>query len=348
MPSAAHSSLIGSNLVSAAVTVLRDAANFPFSSDSPFNTAIGSGAVFGDTNDPQYVTMSSGTTTLNTTSWTVSVATSTASDPAVTVDSTKDTVQPQSTTGSPTAQSFVTLSTLHVQAHPPDIEALNYTDSDYASTAYDTWTCFIQPNGHTVQEITGTVRQLSTSEWSAKHASISDTYTNGLNQGRRASNTSNLAGLIRKADLAQGVIAHAIAMSLGPDQLGDPNGTTTYANQFQWPAYAADQPVNYTGNIRMGTLFAIPGTTSVASLGLSGAGLMLAHALQDYGAYVIARGNTSHQIINAEYELSSTDRNSISSAWATLCPMMRRVTNNSVSTVGGGGTPRKPALPPVQ
>jgi len=347
MPGIARTAAFGADNNVQVDVQLRDATLFPFSSDSPFNTAIGSGAVFGDTSDPQYQSVTLGSATLNTASWTVSVAMASYTDPLVTVTSTKDTVYAQSTTGTPTAQSFVTLSSLYIPANP-DIEALNYTASDYASTPYDTWTCIIQPNGHTVQEITGKVSQQSSTQWSAGHASISDVYSDGLNQGRRASNTSNLAGLIRKADLLQGTIAHAVALSLGSNQLGDPNGTTTYANQFQWPAFAADQPVNYTGNVRMGTLFAIPGTTSVTNLGLSGAGLLLAHALQDYGTYVIARGSDSHQTIYAEYELSSTDRNSITSAWSTLCPLLRRVINNSSTSVGGGGSPRQPSLPPVQ
>ena len=110
-----------------------------------------------------------------------------------------------------------------------------------------------------------------------------------------------------------------------------------------WPATQEDSGSNtYAGQIPMGSLVAIPPSVDLATLGLSSSGLMLARSLQDYGAYVTDRsaGFAFYAEPSAEALLASmrADLNKIRA-------QLRVVTNNSPSSVGGGGTPRVPLAP---
>ena len=92
----------------------------------------------------------------------------------------------------------------------------------------------------------------------------------------------------------------------------------------------------------MGTLAAIPPSVHLRSMGLSRPGLAVARAMRDYGAYDV--DSSSDFTLYAE-----------PSAEALVAPLrtdlpklrnaLRCVTNNTPSSVGGGGHRRAPKAP---
>lgn len=320
----------------------RDARKFPFSSSSPFNTAIGSNAVFGTTSDQAYKDFQAAGTHVNSNTYVVSVLTAKTTDPVVTLtDKGSDgshTPEPIAS-ASATSVSFVKVTPLYIPDNPK-IEAT------LATPGGDTWTCIIQPNSSIAQEITGDVRQTGPGAWAAKHSSLTDILSDGLNQGRRASNTSNIGSLLRLEDIQQGAIKHALSCCLPGSSLGDGIAGGSKANKFVWPAFQVDGDwsTSYTGHVKMGTLWAIPPSVNITTLGLSSIGLMLAKALQDYGLYIMARGNKA--ILTTEFQVASY-ASQLNTAWTALAPKLLQVLNNTPTTIGGGGTPRQPPLPPA-
>jgi hypothetical protein len=90
--------------------------------------------------------------------------------------------------------------------------------------------------------------------------------------------------LIRAGELS-GTIRHALAFAIEQSQQKD---------AWVWPATVNDQAPasNCTGHLPMGQLVAIPADVDLCQLGLSPAGLVVARALQDYGAYPVASRET--------------------------------------------------------
>jgi hypothetical protein len=157
----------------------------------------------------------------------------------------------------------------------------------------------------------------------------------GTNDGTRAYGGSSLGGLIRTWEVQEGRIRHALALALTNSQLRD---------GYVWPATTQDTGGSrYAGEVPMGSLVAIPPGVDVSALGLSPAGEAVARALQDYGAYVVDRSASF-----ALYGEPSAEA-LLGPARADLAHIrshLRVVTNNSASSVGGGGTPRVPLAPP--
>jgi hypothetical protein len=158
--------------------------------------------------------------------------------------------------------------------------------------------------------------------------------TDGRNDGTRAYGGSAIGGLIRTWELESGSIRHALALTLTNGQL---------RNGWVWPATSQDTGgASYAGHVPMGSLVAIPSNVNLASLGLSPSGLVLARALQDYGAYVVDRGGAFALYAEPEAEAALRDARRDLPAIRRL---LRAVENNGPSAVGGGGTPRQPLAP---
>ena len=86
----------------------------------------------------------------------------------------------------------------------------------------------------------------------------------------------------------------------------------------------------------MGSFAAIPRSVNVSALGLSREGLILAKALQNYGTYVVDRAGSftvyTDPVMDGTAALSNprADMNKVRA-------QLRIVTNNSPTTVNGGG-----------
>ncbi len=284
----------------------RDASQYPFSSTSPWNSAIGSGAKFQSASDAATRDLQAAATTVNATKWSFAIFESRDSDAMQTVTNTA--------TGA--------------------VYKLRMPSSTAPTEGTDGHVGVVLPDGVTGYEFYK-LAKVGTNTWTTTRVVITDLRGDATG-GARASNTSIFAGLIRTQELSKLSIKHAVAFSV-------PNAALK--NGFVWPATAQDSDGAkvYSGSIPMGSLAAIPPNVDLNSLGLSEAGLALGHALQDYGGYVALRA--SNTALYCEQTCDPTQVTALKAAWKTLLPLMRVVTNNSPTSVGGGGTPHVSALP---
>jgi hypothetical protein len=158
----------------------------------------------------------------------------------------------------------------------------------------------------------------------------------GYWNGRRASMIPAYAGLIRKREIANGKISHAVALVMSPDVLKE---------QAIWPAYAFDRLSGYSGTLPMGALLAIPASVDINSLGLTTNGKILARAVQDYGAYVVDRGGVGGMAFQAEFGNSEIRWNGDIKDLQIIARHLKWVVNNTEANRGGGGILRVPLAP---
>ncbi len=297
----------------------RDPYRWPFSSTSPWNTAIGSGAQYSSSGaaitknllDPAV------TPWINAARYSHPFLRSTSSDPVVAVNW-RYAVFPPYNNGTTSYK-------IPADARP--------------AAGVDAHLHILDPDGRTVRE-TFQMAGSGSTRTAFKYAEF-DLYGSGLgnapgvNSGSRAYGGSAVGGLVRGWELAAGSIQHALALTLTNDQL---------RSGYVWPATSQDSggTTDYAGEVPMGSLVAIPASVNINNLGLSTSGRVMARALQDYGAYVVDRGSafTFYAEPSAESALSD-----IRQDMAKLRAALRVVLNNTPGSVGGGGTPRRPAAP---
>lgn len=175
----------------------------------------------------------------------------------------------------------------------------------------------------------------------------------------RASSIIQMAGLIRPFDIAQGVIQHAVAMAL-------PETAMTTGPIFPATSQDSNASTNYTAGsngIHMGAVIGIPSSVNVSSLGLTSAGLMLATALQNYGAIVTDTGGSGGVIFYAEDQYDegvntstfTTAISNMNSDLVTITAQLRSLTNQQTSQSaltssggwGAGSTSSRASIAPA-
>lgn len=194
----------------------------------------------------------------------------------------------------------------------------------------------IDPSGNWVDEMWNVHGSVGDGFTVGYHARI-DLTGSGVDDGVRAYGGSAMGGLIRQWELERGEIRHVLALGLTDGQL---------TSGPVWPANREDgNGVNtYGGAIPMGTLVAIPPDVDLSSLDLSPAGLTVATALQQFGAYVVDRAGA--MVLYADPGLEDTQllaeaRNDLDQ----LRSVLSVVTDNRPDQVGGAGERLGP-LPP--
>jgi hypothetical protein len=214
---------------------------------------------------------------------------------------------------------------------------------------------FLRPDGRTTDNTSAVARCSPTGPiygYSSGNPArdATDIYGDGQLGSHGASSLSSFGGLIRPGELSSSdPIQHVLDLVLYVKYVN--YGTS---KGFRWPAISADayaSPSTYAGSnveTKMGSLLAIPPNITPASAGItSPVALKMFHALQDYGAYL-----TDDSAWEASY--ISIDRSAIGTfTWGSaeqqqvnkLISMLNDVTNNSPTSIGGGGTPRQPFLP---
>ncbi len=330
----------------------RDAELWPFASDSPWNTPIGSGAALEAASGrltsmirSTSIRAQDGSSTMNLVTWVNAdqyshpVYTATNSDPVATITQTWD--------GPVTAR-------VPANASP--------------AAGTDRHLHVIQPDGRTIIEMFDVTRVSATS-LTAGRIEVVDLFSSGLgpDNGTRAYGGSAVGGLIRRWEVdptdpryTDGVIRHAIAIALPAGMLRYSGGNAGYdANGFGtaagyvWPATEQDydSPWSYYGSIPMGQLFTIPKSVNIDALGLTPSARAVAKAMQDYGAYVTDRTGPSTVALYVEPTVSSTwvsevvGPNWTGSQLTAIRKTLVAVTNNGPSSVGGGGVPLAPTAP---
>lgn len=350
----------------------RDWRVWPFSRSSPWNTPIGSSAQFQVVQG--WNSLDAG---FNPGQWTVSVAIASASDPLVDLYINASptlgnwgwissgfpncNVSPADAARLLQASSQKVVNQGNVWSTLNDKDQGNsssYLPRDYhkakqdfrtkfrmppgscASRDTDALMTFIQPDGWAL-ETYATVTVRNGPVISGNTASYYDVKGDGTGwwNGRRASMLPALGGLIRKGEIANGVIPHALAATVSPKVLKE---------QAVWPAYAFDTNDHYLNCkdcLPMGSLLAIPRDVNLDSLGLSPAGLVVARAARDYGVYVVDTGGEG---VTFQVEFRNPDARALQLQDAKIVERnLRRVVNNSKASPGGGGDPIAPAAPPL-
>ncbi|HEY8720060.1 hypothetical protein [Pengzhenrongella sp.] len=302
-------SILGATPPAAATTTTRIAALQPFSVPAPANTSFGSLAKFESASSTKTAALLRGTPQLNSLAWSIAVARATSVDPMTKVTNIK--------TGK--------------------VWYFRVPSGSVVTTGTDKHMTVVQPDGYTAYECYKMTKVTSTS-WTTTYVVQQDLRTNGLAGGARASGISQIMGLIRTQEVANKKIPHTLAV-------GIPNSMLKYG--YVWPARAqdSDAATAYSGPIPMGSMMGIPPSVDLTKLNLSPEGLALGHGLQDYGAHVLLRAGAV--ALYAEPLADQTAVYRMRVDWKDkLYPLMRIMTNNTPTTVGGGGIRRQPdALP---
>ena len=218
---------------------------------------------------------------------------------------------------------------------------------------------FLQPDGRTVFNTNGVARCSSGGAvfgyvTSDKAVDLVDLYGDGRFGSHGASRLSGLGGSIRPGELTgTAPIQHALDVVIWAKYLHYGGSRQT---SYRWPAANADayaSPTTYRGRIpavKMGALLALPPSVTPASLGIrTSVGQKLFAAMRDYGAYV-----TDDAAWDAHY--LSVDSAAVSTfPWGSaeqadfnrIVAATHVVDNNAAASIGGGGVPRRPLLPPL-
>ena len=289
----------------------REAWLWPFASDSPWNMPIGSRARFSTVDSPQTQDLLAGRALIHAGQWGMPLYRAVTSDPWVSVWDEEN------------RRGF------HVQV-PRDARPDPMGDGHLFVGA---------PDGRFVLEMYR-ARRLPDGGLVARRAFRVDLRGRGmfLRDGRfpgvRAMDASGMGGVLRAWELRAGHVGHALTFLLPYTRLK--HGPV-------WPSSREDYWGfrDYTGHVPIGTLVAIPGWVHVDAMGLSDAGLVLAHALQDYGAYCDDSVGTDGLVLTAEgaaegiAELAAMRRD-----FPVIRAALRVVENNAATSPGGGGVPR--------
>lgn len=167
--------------------------------------------------------------------------------------------------------------------------------------------------------------------------------------GVRAMDASGMGGILRTWEIEAQSIRHALTFLLNWSKLKHVEGRKPGWGG-QWPSNRNDYwgHRDYKGNVPIGTLIAIPASVDLEKLGLNSHGLALARCLQDYGAYCDDSKNSFGISFSAEGAAEGhPGLQRMRLDLGRIHPYLRPVTNNEAATPGGGGTPRRPAAPPL-
>ncbi len=297
----------------------RDPYLWPFSSASPWNVSIGSGAVFSSDDDPRTRDLLAGQALIHAGAWGMAIYVARDSDRLVRVHDEEN------------ARDFAARIPAAARPDPMADGHLLVVEPSHRF-ALEMYRARLQQNGDVV------ARRAFRVSLTGPGMFLRD----GKFPGVRAMDASGMGGVLRAWEIRAGTIRHALTFLL-------PFGRLKHGPV--WPSSREDffGARVYTGHIPIGSLIAIPADVDIAGLGLSPSGLALARALQDFGAYCDDSVGTDGIVLTAENaaealpELADMRRD-----FALLHTYLRVVLNNTATTPGGGGTPRAspaPSLP---
>ena len=221
---------------------------------------------------------------------------------------------------------------------------------------------FLMPNGREVRQLEPTCRLQAGAHIVGWPQEPQDLYGQGILGSHYGSGLATLGGSIRLGELTSGTpLRHAIKLNVW--------GKYLYYDQtaqlgYRWPAESHDSyaPVSYLGanpSLRMGALLALPPNTTPTGLGLTTVvGRTLFAAMQDYGAYIVDdSGWDAHDLscergvieeVRTRYGLElGSESGALHDDINRLVRALQIVDNNTPTTIGGGGTPRRPLAPPL-
>ncbi|MBR8836676.1 MAG: hypothetical protein DSM106950_22335 [Stigonema ocellatum SAG 48.90 = DSM 106950] len=222
---------------------------------------------------------------------------------------------------------------------------------------------FLMNDGKTLVQLEPLARcQSGGSIYGWRYSPEVDIYGEGIGGAHFGSGLSSIGGSIRKGELTNNQpIPHALKVNLWGEKY------LYYSKEVpghRWPADRADAKAanQYHGKnpaLVQGTLLAIPNSVTAASLSLQTfAAKKLFDALQNYGAYVVddagwdahylavEKGVTEefHKTFGYNFEGGSGQ---FYEDFMKLFQALHIVDNNGPNSVGGGGQPRVALAPPI-
>lgn len=301
-----------------AVVATRDLALWPFASSSPWNTSLGSGANYTGTNSPNF--SPTGGANLNVTNWSMPVYVASPTDPV---------------------RNFYWADSNEL------IATIRAPDNATPDPQSDGHLNIIDPTQNVVVEMWQATRRPD-GNWEASVTIQNDLNDQGVYDGyhgARAYGGSAIAGLIRRHELEQAEIPHALAIAVQPTAL---NRLAPGGEAWVWPASHSDggngSGYATSGNLYMGSLLAIPPSVNIDALGLGSQGRAVARALQDFGAYIVDSGG-GNTIFYAESSAASVVQSNLRRDLDTITRYLQVVDNNSPDAIGGGGQRRRDPAP---
>lgn len=199
-----------------------------------------------------------------------------------------------------------------------------------------------------------------------------DLYGDGILGTHGASNLSILGGTIRLGELRPGQQGPRHALKINVWAAGHLGNVSAWEDGFVWPATGADgYAVDSYGTegsppsqMKMGALLALPASVDLGTLGLeTEPGEQLAWTFQNYGAYIVDDTWDPHFAIAVEEGSAGSFQDQFETDWGysfearvyentawmrdvqRIVEGLHVVTNNSPSSIGGGGTPLQPLAP---
>ncbi len=308
--------------VSPQAATTRDAADWPFASDSPWNTSLGSGANYANVTSAGFDP--NGGLNLNVRSWSHPVFVASPSDPLT--DFYRNDTGLIATIRAPSDAA-------------PDPQA-------------DGSLIIVDATGSTPYAVEMWQASWSGGAWRASATALHDLTGMGFYDeyvGVRAGGMSALGGLIRRDELINLNIPHALAIAVSSSAMN--RNVPGTSDAWTWPASWADGFTNpgsgygTVGNLHMGSLLAIPPSVDINVLGLSPQGKAIARAMQDYGAYITEQAS-ANLVVYVEPAASGI-LNTSSGELGTLTQYLHAITNNGPNSVGGGGVARRDPAPPI-
>lgn len=311
-------------------TTGRDLAQWPFAAGSVWNTAIGSGA--------QFAAVQAGGMDLSTGVMVVDAA---VSHPVL-----------HATTTDPLGNLYVPGVATPFATVPIPAVLANATGGRHVF--------LVLPDGFTLLEIHSPRRVGS--DLRANAIVRADLRGSGIPPEYRAANGSGLTplgGSIRRGELKTG-IPHVVGAVVPLEAVTVKADGTAHVWPAGWsqagdPGTAAKMA--HVGNVHVGSLLAIPPEVDLAKLLAPGTpAYALARAMQDYGVLVKdtfdgtyfaewQREGGSHLIFCVEDLLNGEAPRDLGRQLASVIRELRVVTNHGPNSIGGGGTPRRPAAP---
>ncbi len=221
---------------------------------------------------------------------------------------------------------------------------------------------FLMPDGQTLVQVNALTRCNAGGNvygWRSDDVSI---YGDGIPGGHGGSGLSSIGGTIRVGELTgTEPIHHALKIDLQASKYLYYSASNP---GYRWPALHADSYADsvYGGtnpSLVMGTLLAIPPAVTAASLNLqTPAAWKLFQALQNYGGYVVDDTAGDYHAFCVEQGVMEEFRNTFGYDFADssgllyndlmkLFQALQIVDNNGPDNVGGGGEPLVFLAPPI-
>ena len=305
----------------------RDPTVQPLRSYNIWNTAIGSGAVWSNTDDPdtQAIISSASGATINSGCWSIPVYIAKTSDPF-------------GYFAAPTRNIMPINNGYYTQLAP---DVLPSCGSDRVITLYD-------PTHRYMQEFQGCSRILAPAAGYQCYDNLLTDVCEGQNP--TGTFTSWTPGLIRVSEIERGLIPHMLSFAM-PTTMTKPPAKWW---QVAWPEYQIDVcgPTCYSGVVPAGSTIGIPSTVNVGDARIDTCWFGASDRFAEYGAIQRATGGSSSAgvILYAEQaaETETTSQlSSMRSDFVKIQPYLRVMRNQASNNVNGGGTPLRPMQPRI-